>query len=112
MFHRSRDLAYLDFGDADTVITQVENILDSESAIEFSVLGPGPAWLSGPTANSRNAVFIAMGMLNVALGVTAPDALALLRGHAYATNQTVDDIAREVTNRRLLAHELRVESNQ
>ena len=57
-------------------------------------------------------MFIAMGMLNVALDVSTPDALALLRGHAYATGRTVDDIARDVTNRRIAAQELRVGSNQ
>jgi len=40
------------------------------------------------------------------------DALALLRGHAYATSRTVDDIARDVVNRRMAAEDLRVGSNQ
>ena len=53
-----------------------------------------------------------MGMLNVALDVPAPDALALLRGHAYATNRTVDDIAHDLANRRIAAQDLRVESNR
>jgi len=57
-------------------------------------------------------VFLAMGMLNVALEVSAPDALALLRGHAFAVNRTVDDIAQDVVNRRIAVHELRVGSNQ
>ena len=112
LFQHSRDLADLDFAEADEVIAQVEHTLDSESVIEFSALGPGPAWLAGPAANSRNAVFIAMGMLNVALDVSAPDALALLRGHAYATSRTVDEIAHDVANRRIAAQDLRVGSNQ
>ena len=112
LFRHSGDLANLDISQADEVIAQVEHTLNSESVIEFSVLGPGPAWLAGPTANSRNAVFIAMGMLNVALDVPAPDALALLRGHAYATNRTVDDIAQDIANRRIAAQDLRVESNR
>jgi len=112
LFRRSRDLADLDFTDADEVIAQVEHTLDRESVIEFSVLGPGPAWLAGPAANSRNAVFIAMGMLNVALDVSAPDALALLRGHAYATSRTVDEVAHDVADHRIAAQDLRVGSNQ
>jgi len=112
MFSHSRDLVDLDFTDADDVIRQVEHTLDSDSIIEFSPLGPGPAWLAGPAANSRNAVLIAMGMLNVALEVSTPDALALLRAHAYATGRTVDDIARDVTNHRIAAHDLRVSSDQ
>jgi hypothetical protein len=112
LFRRSSDLADLDFVTADEVIAQVERTLDAESVIEFSPLGPGPAWLAGPAANSRNAVFIAMGMLNVALDVSSPDALALLRGHAYATNRTVDDIAQDVASHRIAANDLRVGSNQ
>ena len=112
LFQHSRDLADLDFAAADEVIAQVEHTLHSESVIEFSPLGPGPAWLAGPAANSRNAVFIAMGMLNVALDVSSPDALALLRGHAYATSRTVDEIAHDVANHRIAAEDLRVGSNQ
>ena len=111
MFHHSRDLADLDFTEADDVVRRVEHTLASDSVIEFFPAGPGPAWLAGPTATSRNAVFIAMGMLNVALDVSTPDALALLRGHAYATGRTVDDIAGDVTSRRIAAHELRVGSD-
>jgi len=94
------------------VIVQVEHTLISESVVEFSLLGSGPAWLAGPVANSRNAVMIAMGMLNVALEVSTPDALALLRGHAYATSRTVDDIARDIASRRIPAEDLRVNSSQ
>jgi len=112
LLHHSRDLTDLDISQVDEVIAQVEHTLISASVVEFSLLGPGPAWLAGPAANSRNAVLIAMGMLNVALEVSTPDALALLRGHAYATSRTVDDIARDVANRRIPAQDLRVSSNQ
>jgi hypothetical protein len=112
LFHRSLDLADLDLAQADTVVAQVERILDTESVIQFSLLDPGPAWLSGPSANSRNAVFIAMGFLNVALEVSTPDALALLRAHAYATSRTVDDVAQDVAARRISADEMQVETNQ
>ena len=79
LFHHSEDLAKLDISEADAVVGQVEHLMETQSDVEFSLLGPGPAWLSGPAANSRNAVFIAMGILNVALEVSAPDALAVLR---------------------------------
>ncbi len=111
MFHSSADMAGLDVTDADTVVSEVERILRTDSVVEFSLLGPGPAWLDGPSAESRNAVIIALGFLNVALEVTAPDALALLRGRAFAVGRTVDDIARDVIDRRLPADALRVDSN-
>jgi hypothetical protein len=38
--------------------------------------------------------------------------LALLRGHAYATGRTVDDIAGDITGHRIAAEDLRVGSNQ
>lgn len=107
MFHRSADLTALDVDEADAVVAEVEHILNTESVLEFSLLGPGPAWLAGPTANSRNAVFIAMGILNVALEVSTPDALALLRGRAYAAGRTVDDIARDLIDRRITTDQLR-----
>jgi hypothetical protein len=44
-----------------------------------------------------------MGMLNVALDVSSPDALALLCGHAYATSRTVDEIAHHIANHRIAA---------
>ena len=53
-----------------------------------------------------------MGMLNVALDVSTADALALLRGHAYATGCTVDDVAGDIANHRIAVQELRVGSNQ
>lgn len=112
LFHHSRELADLDIARVDEVIARVEHTLVSESVLEFSPLGPGPAWLAGPAADSRNAVFIAMGMLTVALDVSTPDALALLRGHAYVTGSTVDAIALDVVNRRIPAADLRVSSNQ
>jgi|SRR6478752_7477177 hypothetical protein len=112
LFRDSRDLADLDIGRVDTVIALMEQCLVSDSAVGFTLQGAGPVWLEGPAADSRNAVFLAMGMLNVALEVSAPDALALLRGHAFAVNRTVDDIAQDVVNRRIAVHELRVGSNQ
>ncbi len=111
MFHSSADMAELDVTDADTAVSEVERILGTDSVVEFSLLGPGPAWLDGPSAQSRNAVIIALGFLNVALEITAPDALALLRGRAFAAGRTVDDIARDVIDRRLPADALRVDSN-
>ena len=112
LFHHSRELDDLDINTAGAVVAQVERTLDADTVLEFTATGPGPAWLRGPAASSRNAVFIAMGMLNVALEVSTPDALALLRGHAYATNRTVDDIADDIANRRIRAAELRVDNNQ
>ncbi len=65
-----------------------------------------PAWLSGPSAIQRNGVFIAMGMVSVALDVPAAAALAAIRGRARRQHRTVDDISREIVGRTLVTTEL------
>ena len=47
LFRHSRDLADLDISQADEVIAQVEHTLNTESVLEFTLTGPGPAWLTG-----------------------------------------------------------------
>jgi hypothetical protein len=55
----------------------------------------------------RALVWKAMGLLNVQLRVTAPDALSLLRARAYATDQLVDDVAHDVLTQRMPVEDLR-----
>ncbi len=50
---------------------------------------------------------MAVGMLTLALEVPAADALALLRGYAYATGRTADDVAADLVERRLTPDRLR-----
>jgi len=40
-----------------------------------------------------------MGFVNAGLGVTGPDALALLRAHAYSEGMDVDELAARVLDR-------------
>jgi hypothetical protein len=49
----------------------------------------------------RILVWKAMGLLNVRLLVSTPDALALLRARAYATDRLVDDLAHDVITQRI-----------
>lgn len=49
----------------------------------------------------RAEVHQATGMLIVQLGLSAQDALARLRAHAYAAGRTLDEVARDVVARRL-----------
>jgi hypothetical protein len=46
-------------------------------------------------------VWQAIGFVNSALGVPSPDALALLRAHAYADGQSLDDLAGLVLSRQV-----------
>ena len=44
----------------------------------------------------RAEVYQAQGMVMVDLGVTLAEAMARLRGHAYAENRYLSDVARDV----------------
>ncbi|QRP43008.1 GAF and ANTAR domain-containing protein [Amycolatopsis sp. FDAARGOS 1241] len=69
-----------------------------------TVNGTGPAdvhaWLSGVPLH-RTEVYQATGMIIGQLGVTAPVALAKLRGFAFAHDRPLDEVARDVVARRL-----------
>jgi hypothetical protein len=49
----------------------------------------------------RREVHQATGMVQAQLDVSATDALAQLRAHAYTNNRPIEDVARDVVNRRL-----------
>jgi hypothetical protein len=67
------------------------------------------AAVSDPTSNawaelnalSRAEVSQATGMLMAQLGIEAAEALVRLRAHAYATDRSATDVARDILNRRL-----------
>ncbi|MBM7804484.1 hypothetical protein JOD57_000321 [Geodermatophilus bullaregiensis] len=61
----------------------------------------GPVWLDAPAAERRSVVWMAMGVLNAALDVSSTDALALLRAHAYAHGEDLDELARRVVEREI-----------
>ena len=55
----------------------------------------------------RIQVWRAMGLLNVQLQMTAADALALLRAHAYSTDRLVDELAHDIVQGRVALDALR-----
>lgn len=64
----------------------------------------GETLLAGELSDSeahRTEVHQAAGITAVQLGVGVDDALVRIRGHAYATNQSVADVSREILARRL-----------
>ena len=61
---------------------------DSDAWVEFNAL-------------SRTEVSQATGMLVAQLGVEPAEALVRLRAHAYATNRSATDVARDILDRRL-----------
>ena len=55
----------------------------------------------------RVQVWKAVGLMNVHLQLTTPDALALLRAHAYASDCLVDDLAHAIITRKIPLDDLR-----
>jgi hypothetical protein len=106
-FHQSRGVADLNMIDTEQVVTQISGLLAQDPV--FGVVADGPAWLDDPAAEARSAVFIAMGLLNIALDVTTHDALTLMRARAYATDRSVDDVAADLVHHRMPTEEFRLD---
>ena len=68
-------------------------------------------WWDGPDALRRARVWQATGMVNVALGLDAADALVTLKAHAFATGRVVDDVADDLVAGRLSLDQLRPSAN-
>jgi hypothetical protein len=66
-----------------------------------------PGWLSRPMTG-RSDVIVAVGMLNAALDLTSQQALDVLRGHAWASDRTLDDTAHDIVTRHLSTNDLAV----
>jgi hypothetical protein len=82
-------------------------------AADWSVWTPTepPTWADTPAARRRGELWMAVGVLAVALRVPVADALALLRGYAYAAGRTADDVAGDLVERRLLPEHLREDAD-
>jgi hypothetical protein len=63
----------------------------------------GPPWADTEPARQRARVWMATGMVSLALRLEASDALAVLRSHAYAADRTVDALAADIVSGRLTA---------
>ncbi len=107
----SSGLAGLPLEDLTTVVDLVADTLSAQPWVQALVGPPEPGWLRAPGARARGLVSVAMGMLTVAAGLNFPDALQVLRMHAYATDRTVDDVARAVVERELPIQDLHPTSN-
>jgi hypothetical protein len=84
-------------------------VIDPETA-QFLANAVGAALLRTPVSTvdnlegpwrARSAVHQAVGMVMAQLGITAEDALVLLRAHAYAEDVTLDAIAAQIVDRHL-----------
>lgn len=105
-----RDVEGLDMGAALTVADEVTAALRATNA-PTSAVADGPAWLDAPAAERRSLVWQAIGFVNMGLGLTSPDALALLRAHAYSEAMAVDDLAALVLDRAVPLERLAVSAD-
>lgn len=82
----------LAFADAATVVVLHLQDHDENGSVSSALSGP---------IDSQAVVHQATGMITIQLGISLAEALLRLRGHAYATAQTVSTVAADVVNRRL-----------
>ncbi len=94
------DVAELSLRDALTVSGEVAGLFQ-EHRHDADRSPDGPAWLDAPAARRRTLVWQAIGFLNSGLGVTSEDALAILRAHAYAEDEDLEDLAERVVTRQV-----------
>ena len=100
------EVGSLNLGDALTVGAEVAAVLQAQSRQDRAASAGSPTWLDTPAADRRATVWQAIGFVNSALGVPSPDALALLRAHAYAGGQSLDDLAGQIVSRQVPVEEL------
>jgi hypothetical protein len=60
-----------------------------------------PPWLNNASVTQRMHVWVAAGILMEHAGIANDDALAALRAHAFAHNQTLDDTADQLMTQKL-----------
>jgi hypothetical protein len=77
------------------------------SAVRAQPLEPDlQHWIDVPGARVRTAVWQAVGMVTVGLGLSSPDALAFLRARAYGSGRLVDEVADDLVSNRVSVREL------
>lgn len=106
-FHDPRDARAVDLLDVAAVVERMALLLVDGiplPSVAVPELRP-PGWLTRPL-DDRSEVVVAVGMLNVALDLSSQQALDVLRGHAFATDSTLDDTAHDVVSRNLSVADL------
>ena len=76
-------------------------LLDSQDQADSPAAGPGPSGQIPEVALHRAEIDQATGMLTEQLGVSIADAFIRLRAYAYAHDQRLADVARDIVARRL-----------
>ncbi len=106
-FCRSDGLVAVDAFEARSVAQLISDHLRHAAAWSGWSDTEGPPWMSSPSAQRRAKVWRAMGMVMLALGVSAEDGLSVLRCYAYGADREVDAVAADLTSGRLPVAQLR-----
>lgn len=97
---RPGELTRVELGDVMAVKTRIfYDLLDTGTF--GGAFEPSFRWLNMPPAKVRAAVWQAIGMATVELGVSSADAMALLRSYCYAENRLLDEVAADIISGRL-----------
>jgi hypothetical protein len=105
------DIAVLDLGDAHVIAGQVASLLQTHRRPSAHP-AEGPVWLDAPAAERRSRVWQAIGFVNSGLGVSSPQALALLRAHAFAANTSLDEIAARLVDREISVEDMSLDADE
>jgi hypothetical protein len=93
-----RELSVLDVEDVTVLATIAARHVLKRALDDLGTVDDGMA--EGPF--SRRELHQASGMIAAQLGIGVDDALVVLRGHAFASERTVRDVAADVVGRRLV----------
>jgi len=74
------------------------DILSSDASDTEAARDPGAPWMDSVSVRSRRDVWVAIGMINLELGLPHGDALAMLRAAAVARSLDVDHFAGDVVD--------------
>lgn len=99
-----REPGLLDVDDLATALQFVDVAAMALLWLRGAVAAAGPATMDWPDLPGRSGhwqVHQATGMVKVQLGIDIEEAFARLRAHAFATDQLVNDVAREVVSGRM-----------
>jgi len=60
-----------------------------------------PRWMRNPTVQRRTRIWMAVGIVNLALDTSGTDSLALMRSYSFVTSRTLDDVVADIADRTL-----------
>ncbi len=102
------DVGALGLRDVLAVADEIAATLEAQSR-EDRRGGGAPAWVDAPGTGRRAVVWQALGYVNAGLELDSPDALAILRAHAYTADRDLDEVAGDVVDGRIPLERLALE---